>query len=230
MAGLYIKSKRRPKVVIYWLLTLIIVGLIGVGGWFLFAWYMTGTKPPIIPLPASALANPSVDETPITKKQIDEYTVPATNPRYITIPSLGIEKVRVQTVGLTKAKDIDTPKNIGDTAWYNESAHPGQGYGVVVINGHNGGISRDGVFVGLGKLAQGDEIIVERGDGKVIHYEVVENKTESLAQANKTGMKRLFTPYDKTKEGLGLITCAGNWVPRNQVFDERILIRAVVVD
>ncbi len=230
MAGLYIEPKRRPKVIVYWLFGLAVTGLIGAGGWLLFVWYTTGMKPPVIPLPAVALANPSVDETPITKKQVNEHTVPAAHPRYITIPALGVERVRVQAVGLTTTKDIDTPRNIGDTAWYDKSAPPGQGYGVVIINGHNGGISRNGVFVELGKLAQGDEISIERGDGEIIRYEVVENKTESLSQANKTGMKRLFMPYDKTKEGLGLITCAGNWVPRDQVFDKRILVRAVAVD
>ena len=39
-----------------------------------------------------------------------------------------------------------------------------------------------------------------------------------------------MTPYDGTKEGLGLITCAGNWVPRDKVFDKRILVRAVIAD
>ena len=74
---------------------------------------------------------------------------------------------------------------------------------------------------------KGDEIIIERGDGKKIRYSVMENKLETLMEANTSGMKRLMTPYDSTKEGLGLITCAGNWVPRDKVFDKRILIRAV---
>jgi hypothetical protein len=35
-------------------------------------------------------------------------------------------------------------------------------------------------------------------------------------------------PYDTSKEGLGLITNAGNWIPRDKVFDKRILLRAVL--
>ena len=72
--------------------------------------------------------------------------------------------------------------------------------------------------------------MIERGDGKQIVYKVTENKTESLKDTNATGMQRLMTPYDGTKEGLGLITCAGNWVPRDKVFDKRILVRAVIAD
>lgn len=196
--------------------------------YYAYQWFTTGSQPPIVSLPASALADTSVDETPVTEDQKTDYTVPATNPRYISIPALNIAKARVQNVGLTKNNILDTPANISDAAWYNKSATPGQGYGAVLIDGHNGGVTRNGIFAGLDKLKTGDEIIIERGDGEKVTYTVAENKTESIQDANTTGMKRLMTPYDTSKEGLGLITCAGKWVPRDRVFDKRILVRAVV--
>jgi LPXTG-site transpeptidase (sortase) family protein len=226
MAGLYIEHKRDFHVR-RWLFVLIFIALLGTTGWFGYIWFTTGERPPLVPLPASALANPEVDETVVTKADINSYTVPKAHPRYISIPALGIDKARVQSVGLTKTRTLDTPRNISDTAWYNQSALPGQGYGAMLIDGHNGGISRNGVFVGLDKLKNGDEIIIERGDGRKVTYTVVENRTESLKEANTTGMQRLLTPYESDKEGLGLITCAGNWVPRDKVFDKRILVRAV---
>jgi hypothetical protein len=69
--------------------------------------------------------------------------------------------------------------------------------------------------------------MIERGDGKKFTYRVVEDKTESLADTNSTGMSRLFQPYDNTKQGLSLITCGGNWSPHRQLFDKRILVRSV---
>ena len=201
--------------------------MLSVAGWYGYKWFTTGEEPPVVPLPAAALADPSVDETKVTTADIESYTVPATHPRYISIPALGVMQARVQTVGITKNNTLDTPKNISDTAWYNKSAIPGSGYGAVLIDGHNGGISRDGVFANLNTLKSGDEITIERGDGKKIRYSVVENRTESLQDANTTGMKRLMTPYNSTQEGLGLITCAGNWIPRDKVFDKRVLVRAV---
>lgn len=229
MAGLYLERKSNHSI-LKWIASIVVVGIITVAAWFMYQWFVTGEKPPLIPLPASALADTSIDETPVTQQMIDDYTVPDSHPRYISIPALGVDKARVQSVGLTKNNLLDTPKNISDTAWYEKSALPGQGYGQVVINGHNGGVSRDGVFANLGKLADGDEITIERGDGKKTTYKVVENKIESLQEANTTGMKRLMMPYDTSKEGLGLITCAGNWVPRDKVFDKRILVRAVAVE
>lgn len=226
MAGLYIKRKRELHP-FRWLSSLVFVGMLIVAGWYGYQWFVTGVKPPVVPMPASALADTSVDESPVNLAMINGYEVSPTLPRYISIPSLNIAKARVQSVGLTKNTTIDTPKNINDTAWYNKSAHPGQGYGAVVINGHNGGVSRDGVFAKLDTLKRGDAIIVERGDGMRITYRVMENKTESLKDANAAGVQRLMTPFNKSKEGLGLITCAGNWVPRDKVFDKRILVRAV---
>ncbi|MDB5176395.1 MAG: Sortase family enzyme [Candidatus Saccharibacteria bacterium] len=226
-SGLYIQQKRDYHFG-RWLLVIIFIILLSLAGWYGYKWFTTGDVPPIVPLPAAALADPSVDETKVTTTQIDSYTVPATHPRYISIPALGVIKARVQTVGLTKNNTLDTPKNISDTAWYNKSGIPGSGYGAVVIDGHNGGISRDGIFANLNKLKSGDEITIERGDGKKITYSVAENKTESLQDANTTGMQRIMTPYGSSQEGLGLITCAGNWVPRDKVFDKRVLVRAVV--
>ena len=226
VAGLSIQQKRNLHLGLWFSLVLAVLFLL-VAAYWAYDWYAHGNKPPVIPLPAVAYADPSVDEAPVSDNDIDKYTVPANNPRYISIPALGIGKTRVMTVGLTKLNTLDTPRNINDTAWYNKSATPGQGYGQVVIDGHNGGISRDGVFVNLGTLKEGDEITVERGDGKKVTYTVAKVETLSLKETNESGMQRLVKPYDQGKEGLGLITCAGKWIPRDKVFDQRILVWAV---
>lgn len=227
-SGLYLNKKRGLRT-LSWISSLVFVLLLVVASWFTYKWFVNGDEPPVVPLPASALADPSVDESPVTMSMIQGYTVPSDHPRYISIPALDIEDARVQSVGLTKNNILDTPKNISDTAWFNKSATPGQGYGSVLINGHNGGISRDGIFAGLEKLQIDDEVMIERGDGEIFTYRVVENQTESLVDANTKGMQRLMTPFDSSTEGLGLITCAGKWIPRDKVFDKRIMVRAVLV-
>ncbi len=227
MAGLYIEHQRDYHIG-RWLFVAAFAGLIAATGWFGYIWFTTGERPPIVPLPASALADPSIDENPVSQSVIDSYSVEKSHPRFISIPALSISNARVRSVGLTKTFTLDTPKSIHDAAWYNKSGLPGQGYGAVLINGHNNGISKNGVFANLNKLKEGDEIIIERGDGKKIIYTVVESRVESIEEANTTGIKRLLTPYNADKEGLGLITTSGNWIPRDKVFDKRILVRAVV--
>ncbi len=226
MAGLQLETKRRASGIRYWLLGMASVALLGVLGWIVFVWYMTGVRPDFLPFPSTVLADSRVDETRVTLEQIDEYTVDNNYPRYITIPALSIERARIQQVGLEGGM-IGRSTSLDDVAWYKESATPGQGYGTVIIDGHSNGISRNGAFAGLDGLSEGDDIIVERGDGRAFTYTVTENKTESFISARKTGIKRLFTPYDKTKEGLGLLTYTGNWIPRDQVFDQSVLVRAV---
>jgi sortase (surface protein transpeptidase) len=225
MAGLEIKEKREFHLW-RWFFMLLFLALLVACGWFGYKWYTTGELPPI-PLPIAS-ADPRVDESELSQTTIDAYAVPATQPRYISIPELKVEKMRVQKVALDANNLISTPKNIHDTGWYEKSATPGQGYGAVLINGHSNGLSKAGAFAKLGTLLPGDSIDLERGDGKKFTYKVVENTTMALDEVNATGMKKMMLSIDDDKEGLSLITTAGKWVPRIQQFDHRIMLRAVL--
>ena len=227
MAGLEIDQKREfhPW---RWFFTLVLIALLAAAGWFAYRWYTTGEEPPL-PIPIAS-ANPNIDESEIPQAAVDSYTVPATQPRYISIPKLGISNVRVMKVGVKANNELDVPKNIGDTAWYEKSATPGQGYGAVLIDGHNGGFTKDGVFAKLNTLKIGDEIIIERGDGKMFTYNVAESESMALDEVNSTGMKKMMKSVDDDKEGLSLITCDGKWVPKLQQFDRRIMLRAVIAE
>lgn len=211
-----------------WLLGLIVIILLIVAGWYGYQWYSTGMQPPV-PIPI-AKADPSVDESDVSQSAIDNYTVPSSNPRYISISALGVEKARIYPVGVTSQNLLDTPRNIHDAAWYKKSMTPGSGYGAVLINAHNGGISKDGIFAKLDTLQPGDEITVERGDGKNFRYSVVENQIMSLDEVNATGMKMMMQSAEPTKEGLNLITCAGKWIPKLGQFDKRVMLRAVIIE
>ncbi len=225
--GLVIGQKRKRHFG-KWLLSFVVVILLIVAGWYLYRWYATGEAPPF-PAPI-AKADPAVDESDVPTAMVASYTVPATHPRYVSIPSLGIGNTRVYPVGVTAQNVLDTPRNINDAAWYTKSMTPGTGYGAVLIDGHNGGITKNGVFAKLSTLKTGDEIDVERGDGQKFSYKVVENQTMSLDEVNATGMKMMMQSADPNKEGLNLITCAGKWVPRLGQFDQRVMLRAVAID
>jgi hypothetical protein len=43
-------------------------------------------------------------------------------------------------------------------------------------------------------------------------------------------MREALTPIDSTKQGLNLLASAGNWIPRDKVFDRRVLVRASLVE
>ncbi|MDB5183744.1 MAG: Sortase family enzyme [Candidatus Saccharibacteria bacterium] len=226
MAGLSIDKKRDLHLV--WIAVAAVIAVIILAvSYYSYDYYVNGNHPPLISLPASSYADSTVDETPVTLGDINAYTVSNSHPRYISIPSLNVLKARVQVIGLNKLNTLDMPRNLSDTAWYNNSANPGQGSGQVVIDGYNTGIGHSGIFSGLDTLRNGDKITIERGDGKKFTYDVVKNVTMPLQQANTSGLQQLLKPYDNTKERLGLITTAGKWIPRDKVFDQRILVWAV---
>ncbi|MGK2895994.1 MAG: class F sortase [Candidatus Saccharimonadales bacterium] len=226
MPGLEIRHKREYPFA--WILILLVIcTLFTAAGWYAYRWYMTGEVPPMV---KAQSGDPEIDETPVTKEEISQHIVPADHPRYISIPAINVSQTRVLSVGVTSAGQLDVPDNIDDAAWYDKSALPGSGYGAVLIDGHNGGISRNGVFAKLGMLQKGDTIVIERGDGKKLIYKVIENQSMSLDEVNNTGMKMMMQSADPEKEGLNIITCDGKWIPRLKQFDARIMLRSVRIE
>ncbi len=129
-------------------------------------------------------------------------------------------------MGLLKNGELDTPRNIFDVGWYNQSSKPGFG-GVLVIDGHNGGPNIHGVFKELNELYAGYSIIIERGDGPKFTYRVVENNTIRLSEANDY-MVTAFSSAVTGKEALTLITCTGEWSDVKQTYLSRQFVRAVL--
>jgi LPXTG-site transpeptidase (sortase) family protein len=204
------------------LLVLIVIGCV----WYLVVYFTTGKEVTVTaPILAPQVTSP-VDETPVTPEQKKEYTVPATHPRYLSIPDLGIVNSRIVSIGFYKGA-LDSPANINDVAWYRDSSTPGSG-GAVLIDGHNGGTTKDGIFAKLGTLAVGSNITVERGDGQKFTYKVVENNSVDIADVNGGGMAKMLQSAEQGKEGLNLITCDGVYDKSVKQFNRRIMLRAVL--
>lgn len=168
-----------------------------------------------------------VDETEVTEEEKYEYTVPANYPRYLTIEKLGVYNARILQMGLTSDNSLDTPNNIFDVGWYVGSDKPGTG-GTMLIDGHNGGPNIHGVFKELPSLSDGDIIKVERGDGVIFRYQVVENKTIPLSEANAYMNVAMISPYAGV-ESVTLISCTGDWSQMQQTYLSRQFTRAILV-
>lgn len=169
-----------------------------------------------------------LDETEVTEEQKYEYIVPADEPRYLTVEKLGIRNARILSMGINAAGELDTPRNIFDVGWYNQSGKPGQG-GVLVIDGHNGGPNIEGVFKHINQLFAGDLIVVERGDGQKFTYKVVDNKEIPIAEADAY-MKTAFTSPTQGVEALTLISCIGEWSQVQGTYLSRQFTRATLVE
>lgn len=169
-----------------------------------------------------------LDETQPTETEVVEYTVAPDRPRYLTIERLGIRNARILPMGVNVSGELDTPRNIFDVGWYEGSSKPGQG-GTMIIDGHNGGPHVHGVFKQLPDLVEGDIIQIERGDGTIFKYKVVENNAISLNDSNEYMSTAAKSPV-LSKESVTLISCTGEWSQARGTYLSRQFTRAVLTE
>jgi hypothetical protein len=227
MSGLHIDRQRNFHVV-RWLLALLLFAVVCAYGYFGLRWYHTGELSPL-PIPVAAADN-SIDESDIDEINIEKHTVAANEPRYLEIPKLGLISTRVMKTDMNERKMLNTPANLNDVGWFSKSATPGSGVGALIINGHAQGATKDGALDGVSSLTKGDQILIERGDGELFIYEVVDTQTMPVADFIATGMKAMMVSVDPEKEGLNLIVSSGSWVPKQKLYNQRLLVRATIVE
>lgn len=177
---------------------------------------------------AEEVEEEELDETEPAEEEIKEYTVAPDRPRYLTIEKLGINKARVLAVGVNSNGELSTPNNIFDVGWYDASGKPGEGK-TMLIDGHNGGPHVYGVFKRTPELKTGDIITIERGDGVIFKYEVVENIAVPLDESDGYMATALKSP-EAGKESLTLITCTGEWSQSQKTYLSRQFTRAILVE
>ena len=163
-----------------------------------------------------------------TEDEVAEYTVPADRPRYLSINRLKIKNARVLPMGINSAGELSTPNNIFDVGWYYDSGKPGQG-GTLLIDGHNGGPHVQGVFKDLPALGEGDIIVIERGDGAIFRYSVVESMAVSLSDSNDYMATAIKTPMTG-KDSITLISCTGEWSQAQGTYLSRQFVRGILVE
>ena len=218
-------EKRQRKVlfiILFVILTLIIV----VGVFFGLKWYfdsqnLIGTEQ------IGSGNNNIVNGVTIGEIPEAEWNVAPDEPKYMSIPAIGIRNARVENLGIKvgTTAQFDDPVYSMSAGWYRNSARPGGG-GVGLYDGHYGVGAYQGVFTRLSQVKIGDEIIIERGDGKKFTYKIIENQTIPVGQVN---MNKLMSSFDAGQEGIVLITCAGTWDPAKEKYDHRTTVRAVLI-
>lgn len=169
-----------------------------------------------------------VVEVAPSEDEIKKYVVAPERPRYLTIEKIGINKARILPMGVNSKGELDTPINIFDVGWYEASGLPGQG-GTMIIDGHNGGPHVLGVFKKLPDLGEGDVITVERGDGIIYRYMVVENVTVPLDESDAYMSTAAKTPQFG-KESISLISCTGEWSQQQRTYLSRQFVRAILTE
>lgn len=168
------------------------------------------------PAPATATTTPGVGAS---------YDKPHL-PVRLVIPAIGVDAA-IQSVGLSWHGDgtMGIPSNFTDVAWYNGGPLPGAP-GNAVIDGHlDGKDVQKAVFYNLADLKPGDIVEVKEQGGATLHFRVTGSKTYDY---NATTTDIFFG--DVSKARLNLITCTGDWVKAQKIYNKRIVVFTELVN
>jgi hypothetical protein len=142
------------------------------------------------------------------------------NPARLVIPAIGVDAA-VQSVGLfwNGNGEMSIPTNFTDVAWYNGGPRPGMP-GSAVIDGHlDGHDVKEAVFYRLGDLKPGDLVKVIDGKGNIFTFSVIR-----LADYDYNASTNDIFSGDTSKARLNLITCAGDWLPSQKLYNQRVVV------
>lgn len=186
-----------------------------------------------------------LESKPVTEQDKQNYHVNGDKPRFISIAKAGVDKARVQELGLLAPKNgsqqMDAPKNIHDAGWYNCQINPikenrcneyttpsGNDTDYAsVIDGHScdGSDAKGCIFDKLTDVTIGDIIDITLGNNQVVKYKVDKVETVKLDELD---MEKVMKPYQHNKPGLNLITCDGSWTRKDSrgvaTMDKRIVV------
>lgn len=159
------------------------------------------------------------DETEPTAQTLGSYQVAPDLPKALYINRINVA-ARILPMGVNNDNSIQAPKNIFDAGWYNGSVKPGE-VGAMFIDAHASGPTREGLFAYLDRLAVGDELQVEKGDGTRLTYRVVHTEVANLDEID---MKKMLLPHGNALRGMNLMTCAGEWLADKETYNQRVMV------
>ncbi|QRP45975.1 class F sortase [Amycolatopsis sp. FDAARGOS 1241] len=168
--------------------------------------------------PAPAAAKPVPTSVPVTKP----FT--GLRPTSVEIPKIGAKSSLI-TVLPNKDGQISVPsvKTPMQAAWYRLSPVPGD-VGPAIVLGHVDGNHQPGIFYKLKDVSPGDEVDIERSDGKKLKF-VVDHKDEVPKDTFPT--QAVFGNTDKPQ--LRLITCGGVFDHAEHSYKDNIIVYANLV-
>lgn len=180
----------------------------------------TSSPPPgSTPSPAvgSTLPRPGRSSASLPEGDQQEQAVPVR----LSVPSLDLV-VELDGVGVAPDGQMEIPEEPDRAGWYRYGPAPGSDAGSVVVAGHVDTTTGPGAFLGLTRVEEGAEVVVELDDGTSTTYTVVGG--EQVAKSNLAVDEIFRRDGDPV---LRLVTCTGDWSPRTGHYTDNLVISAV---
>lgn len=180
----------------------------------------SGAAPSSVSGPGSLL--PALSDGP-TGPAHDVTSSPAqvARPVRVRIPAIGVDS-SLQTLGLTRSGELQTPSKWQQAGWYGDGVRPGD-IGPAVIAGHIDSVSGPAVFYRLRELHSGDRVYVSRADGSTVTFTV-----STIAQYPKSRFPTEAVYGPTSEPVLRLVTCTGVFDARHHNYLDNLVVTAVL--
>lgn len=157
---------------------------------------------------ASIGARPAVD--------VDE-------PVAVRLPSLGVD-LAVVPVGVREDGQMDVPLLVSEAGWYRYGPAPGAEAGSAVLAAHVDSDRGPAPMAVLLDVAVGTEVEVETEAGEVLRFRI--DEVQQLGKGTLP-LDELFARDGDHR--LRLITCAGEWDPAAQAYEDNVIATATQI-
>jgi sortase (surface protein transpeptidase) len=192
------------------------LGAAGVALAFVLPTGCAGTAPPAPP-PAGTEA--AVEAAPTAAPT----ALPEAKPTRLLIPAIDVDTTAVIELGLNPDRSLEVPPDATTVGWYTRAPTPGE-RGPAVLAAHVDWKGQEGAFFDLHEMKPGDEIIVERADGRTARFAVRRVERHPKDQFPTT---QVYGAVDTPQ--LRLITCGGDFNNATRSYRDNIIVFADMV-
>lgn len=160
----------------------------------------------------------------VIEVEIVQEGLGSAEPLHLRIPSIGVDALFEEPLGVDSAYEIEVPESYDTVGWYKHGPTPGE-VGPAVILGHVDSFEGPAVLYSLGQVKVGEIIEVDRKDGSTAVFEV-----ESLERHAQSGFPTAKVYSDLDYPGLRLITCSGIYDQGIQRYSHNLIVFARLVE
>ncbi len=150
--------------------------------------------------------------------------LPASNPVRLRIPSIGVDTVFEEPLGIQENSEIEVPKSFETVAYYKYGPTPGE-LGPSVVLGHVDSFEGPAVFYSLGQVKIGELIEIDREDGTTARFVV-----ESMERPKQSDFPTKRVYGNIAYPGLRLITCTGVYDKGKLRYTNNLIVYARLVE
>jgi hypothetical protein len=169
--------------------------------------------------PTDATSPPGVATSSIPVAPRASGSLPASHPTRLMINAIEVDTGLID-LGLQPDGTMEVPPDGSTAGWYTASPTPGQ-VGPAVLAAHVDWKGSEGVFYDLRRVAIGDDITVERADGRSVHFAV-----RRVEQYAKDAFPTAAVYGDVATAQLRLITCGGDFDPMARSYRDNVVVYA----